>query len=1124
MKKLAIIFCILAPLFAHAQIGARWDLGSPGMNGVTTVSGSGLPVLLAVPNVQLNWCAYPANAVPCTNYAPTYTSITLLTQCPSSTPIVLQQSSTCVGTSDTYGNLGAYTPVGTYSYTLTSNGVSSGPYTVTVGAVNGNFVDVTSNQTIAGNKTLTGATLAAALNNQVFADLEPGADCGAKINAADAALGSAAGIILISSMCQPLLGTSITTTWALSNYHILQFIQGTTLTYSASGTLNQYSAIVTLESAVNDDQGSEPKPSVVFQQANGANLTQAITVAGSHASISNVYIGGNRSNNTTGSTGILVNSDRFTMYNSTVADFSSDGVKLNSTGTSDQAEGFQMLHSSLNRNGGGPGLLLGNGLNCFNTEDVYSINSFFDFNYGWGIDSTNCTMEITHFDNSVNNLGGIHLGVHNNDYPASGELTKINDGSFGENGPSCTPGRGYDIDIDGYDTIGPEGNLVTDTEIKNNRMVGGGAASNTCDSIHVQDSNRNLIEGNRISSSTGNTFRFGIGIYSVNETEGRDHVLGNSIYGTFGTGAKIGTAQTLFCENMENGDSTFEECDAGLQYTPNAQTWNAKESNGTVFGVWEPLDGSNNMDWYVPSGGGFNWNVNNVTVFQINSSGVTIPGNLTVDGTCTGCTGSASVTSFNTRTGAITPTTGDYTCSQVTGCSASGGLPGTWIYVTPGSNQSAIQAFLNSASAGDWVIFSGSYAACGLTMTTAGVTIDGLNRDGTSITCGTANSPVLTVSGNVDRVMNINLKHSTTPTCPGGALTSTCGDGIQVLGGASRVTIEDVHTNFDYNGIDVGYTDWGEIANNISEFNQNADILVLPASGHTVYQWNMHGNLMQQSLGSGLDMTCPASITSLQMTAPYLQNGGNISFGNVGYGYKFSCSAATTSGIADVFMSGNFASQDNASGLYLDQGPNGGRNALIGNFYSEQAGTYTGTAGYAQASQSATNTGYGIEITSSCDATVAPNITGATLWANSFSGAITACAGTTFSNISTRGNGAAGASAQTESGITINASNVSITGGNFKSGGAQASAIYILGGDTPSISGFTSDFSTPIVVGTAPTNGFQQWVGSVKYITGSGVPSMACGNGWHYNNAGATSFSTAEYVCYGNAWTPVTVP
>ena len=161
MKRIGILLLLLAAIPVYAQIGARWDLGSPGMNGVTTVSGSGLPVLLAVPNVQLNWCAYPANAVPCTNYAPTYTSITLLTQCPSSTPIVLQQSSTCGGTSDTYGNLGAYTPVGTYSYTLTSNGVSSGPYTVTVGAVNGNFVDVTSNQTIAGNKTLTGATLAA---------------------------------------------------------------------------------------------------------------------------------------------------------------------------------------------------------------------------------------------------------------------------------------------------------------------------------------------------------------------------------------------------------------------------------------------------------------------------------------------------------------------------------------------------------------------------------------------------------------------------------------------------------------------------------------------------------------------------------------------------------------------------------------------------------------------------------------------------------------------------------------------------------------------------------------------------------------------------------------------------
>ena len=484
-----------------------------------------------------------------------------------------------------------------------------------------------------------------------------------------------------------------------------------------------------------------------------------------------------------------------------------------------------------------------------------------------------------------------------------------------------------------------------------------------------------------------------------------------------------------------------------------------------------------------------------------------------------GSGGSSPVNSVFGRIGSITAQSGDYTCAQVTGCGSGGSLPTSWIYIPAGSSQVVIQTALNSAVSGSWVIFSGSYSACGLTLTTSGVTIDGLNRDGTVISCNTASSPVLTVSGSFDRVMRLNAKHNVTPTCPGGPLTSTCGDGIQVLGGASRVTIENTHENFDYIGIDTGYTDWGEIANNITEFNQNHGIAFNPVAGHTVYQYQVHGNLSEQNLGNGFDMTCPASLTSLQMTAPYFLNGGNVAYGNI-YGYNFSCSAATTSGIADVFLAGNFASINNNSGLRLDQGPNGGRNAIIGTFYSELSGSFTGTAGYAQTAQSATNVGYGIEVTSSCDPTTAPNITGATLWANSYSGALISCAGT-YIVADTRGNGTAGASAQTESGITINAANVSF-GGWAKSGGAQASGIYLLSGDTPHNVGFNSDFASAakIVVGTAPTNGFQQGIGNSQLFTGSGVPTMNCPVGALYDNTSAISVATIWYGCYpANVWT-----
>jgi hypothetical protein len=111
----------------------RWDIGNPGSAGVVTISGSGLPFLVAEPGVTLAWCQYPANAVPCTNYATTYTSATLGTSCPTNAQVVLQGSNTCQSTDDNFGNLGVYAPSGMYSYTLTVNGVSSGPYLGQIG-------------------------------------------------------------------------------------------------------------------------------------------------------------------------------------------------------------------------------------------------------------------------------------------------------------------------------------------------------------------------------------------------------------------------------------------------------------------------------------------------------------------------------------------------------------------------------------------------------------------------------------------------------------------------------------------------------------------------------------------------------------------------------------------------------------------------------------------------------------------------------------------------------------------------------------------------------------------------------------------------------------------------------
>ena len=85
---------------------------------------------------------------------------------------------------------------------------------------------------------------------------------------------------------------------------------------------------------------------------------------------------------------------------------------------------------------------------------------------------------------------------------------------------------------------------------------------------------------------------------------------------------------------------------------------------------------------------------------------------------------------------------------------------------------------------------------------------------------------------------------------------------------------------------------------------------------HKNMQWQISGILSEQNLGDGFNMTCPVSFTSVQTPGPYF-SGWDTAFGNAGYGYKFSCSGATTSGIADIFMSGTFASQNNKAGTTL---------------------------------------------------------------------------------------------------------------------------------------------------------------------------------------------------------------
>ena len=137
-RRLAlIVFAVLliCCAFAHAQ-NVRYSAPFPSVSTKTTT-----PYLVA--NVPPNSpvmavCNSPANGVPCTNYATTYTSLGVAcTNGAQDTPD--PQPSACQSTGDAQGNIGFWAPPGQYDYTVCiQNSINCfGPYTVTLGSTSG---------------------------------------------------------------------------------------------------------------------------------------------------------------------------------------------------------------------------------------------------------------------------------------------------------------------------------------------------------------------------------------------------------------------------------------------------------------------------------------------------------------------------------------------------------------------------------------------------------------------------------------------------------------------------------------------------------------------------------------------------------------------------------------------------------------------------------------------------------------------------------------------------------------------------------------------------------------------------------------------------------------------------
>ncbi len=127
---LALLACCFAPTSSDAQ-NARASIAFP---SITSQYATPFLVANVAPNLPvIAVCNYPANNLPCTNYASTYTASGAA--CPNgaqNTPD--PQPSACQSTGDAQGNLGFWAAPGRYAYTVCLQNTTScfGPYTITL--------------------------------------------------------------------------------------------------------------------------------------------------------------------------------------------------------------------------------------------------------------------------------------------------------------------------------------------------------------------------------------------------------------------------------------------------------------------------------------------------------------------------------------------------------------------------------------------------------------------------------------------------------------------------------------------------------------------------------------------------------------------------------------------------------------------------------------------------------------------------------------------------------------------------------------------------------------------------------------------------------------------------------
>ena len=134
-RSMLLILLLLSALPLMGQ-ASRYDQVVSTINASAPAPG-GLYPALYIPNSGINICTAPANAIPCTNYATTYTSASGATACTPPAQLTRPGSNTCVQGADAEGGFGVWMNSGNYQYTITTTYGSFGPYDFSVGGSGG---------------------------------------------------------------------------------------------------------------------------------------------------------------------------------------------------------------------------------------------------------------------------------------------------------------------------------------------------------------------------------------------------------------------------------------------------------------------------------------------------------------------------------------------------------------------------------------------------------------------------------------------------------------------------------------------------------------------------------------------------------------------------------------------------------------------------------------------------------------------------------------------------------------------------------------------------------------------------------------------------------------------------